>query len=1079
MAKSIKKGLMVLLTCALVFFGAAAMFFAENAVYAEASVNMQYGASVRIRGDGTGIRFTAFVDESLLDINEEGASFKQDVTVGMIVVPAKVLENAVGDVIAYIGSSFNKEKSEFAYEFSDEQIRKITEATENGSVTKYAVSAAIVNITDSNVNLEYQAVPYVFDGENYTYGDMSEKRTISYVLESALKSDGYSDEQKNIILGETIRIHNEQAMTLTTDSSIENGCDLSAFASSDKVIDSALVGETAVTVKENKISGEYLAPGDNEIKITYADGSKITLSTDTDPVMRHAETEYKTASSSQFFEKAYAQRVTSGYIAKYRIKSAGLASSDKTSGNVTYFNTWTNTDGSGTYKTNYGVMLMFDGNGLKLYGWSNSGWVNRNYYFTAEQKTVMSENGIDMIFTFDGTEFAVWVATSSAEMKKVMIAPVSETIYVVGHKGEVYSGNPDITVSEDVYNCKGQTAVQSITGLYGNLYTTVNDSFIYLLNSKAETKFENLSSNSEFESAYAAPRPNEGYFARYTVKSSDLATSSSTSGNVIYFNTWTNTDGSAWTANNSVNYGVMLMFDGNGLKLYGWSNSGWVNRNYYFTAEQLSMFGADGIDVITAHDGKTFKVYVEVSDGVIYEVMEAPAEGRYIVAHKHAVYTGHDLSVSLEAYGYTGYTLETALGEVYSDKYEITSENPWDSFENLHHADATEYKTASASQFFEKAYAQRVTSGYIAKYRIKSAGLASSDKTSGNVTYFNTWTNTDGSGTYKTNYGVMLMFDGNGLKLYGWSNSGWVNRNYYFTAEQKTVMSENGIDMIFTFDGTEFAVWVATSSAEMKKVMIAPVSETIYVVGHKGEVYSGNPDITVSEDVYNCKGQTAVQSITGLYGNLYTTVNDSFIYLLNSKAETKFENLSSNSEFESAYAAPRPNEGYFARYTVKSSDLATSSSTSGNVIYFNTWTNTDGSAWTANNSVNYGVMLMFDGNGLKLYGWSNSGWVNRNYYFTAEQLSMFGADGIDVITAHDGKTFKVYVEVSDGVIYEVMEAPAEGRYIVAHKHAVYTGHDLSVSLETYGYIGYTLESALEEVYLGKYEITSKDPHQNN
>ena len=69
--------------------------------------------------------------------------------------------------------------------------------------------------------------------------------------------------------------------------------------------------------------------------------------------------------------------------------------------------------------------------------------------------------------------------------------------------------------------------------------------------------------------------------------------------------------------------------------------------------------------------------------------------------------------------------------------------------------------------------------------------------------------------------------------------------------------------------------------------------------------------------------------------------------------------------------------------------------------------------------------------------------------------------------------------MSDGVIYEVMEAPAEGRYIVAHKHAVYTGHDLSVLLETYGYIGYTLESALEEVYLGKYEITSKDPHQNN
>lgn len=116
---------MVLLTCALVFFGAAAMFFAENAVYAEASVNMQYGASVRIRGDGTGIRFTAFVDESLLDINEEGASFKQDVTVGMIVVPAKVLENAVGDVIAYIGSSFNKKNRSLRTSFRTNKSVKL------------------------------------------------------------------------------------------------------------------------------------------------------------------------------------------------------------------------------------------------------------------------------------------------------------------------------------------------------------------------------------------------------------------------------------------------------------------------------------------------------------------------------------------------------------------------------------------------------------------------------------------------------------------------------------------------------------------------------------------------------------------------------------------------------------------------------------------------------------------------------------------------------------------------------------------------------------------------------------------
>ena len=59
-----------------------------------------------------------------------------------------------------------------------------------------------------------------------------------------------------------------------------------------------------------------------------------------------AETEYKTAGENRDFEATYpVPAPKTGYVAKYTIKSSGLAFADKTSGNVIYINTWTNEDG--------------------------------------------------------------------------------------------------------------------------------------------------------------------------------------------------------------------------------------------------------------------------------------------------------------------------------------------------------------------------------------------------------------------------------------------------------------------------------------------------------------------------------------------------------------------------------------------------------------------------------------------------------------------------------------------------------------------------------------------------------------
>ena len=118
------------------------------------ALTMRRGAAVRIgkTQDGTGIRFAANVDESLLTINDGVATFKTDdavTEVGMIIAPAKVLENVgTSDVFTYLANTYSATKEEVSTQFTDSQIQMDKDG--------YYVAGAIVKIQDANLDLEYQ-----------------------------------------------------------------------------------------------------------------------------------------------------------------------------------------------------------------------------------------------------------------------------------------------------------------------------------------------------------------------------------------------------------------------------------------------------------------------------------------------------------------------------------------------------------------------------------------------------------------------------------------------------------------------------------------------------------------------------------------------------------------------------------------------------------------------------------------------------------------------------------------------------------------------------------------------------------
>jgi len=278
-----KKMLMTL--CAATFATAlAAAAVSVRSVTAEdvCGLTMRAGASVRI-GDtqaGTGIRFTADVDESLLNVAGDVATFKTDdavAEVGMIIVPAAVLKNVgSSDVFTYVQTTFGATKAEISTQFTDAQIQKDKDG--------FYVAGAIVQLQDENLGLDYQAVPYTYDGENYVYGVKSDVRSISYVFNAALASQtekGLAEKPK--VLAKAVEMGDK--LDLVAEGEIASGLDLANYVSDDYVIESAkfTASESAETVADNAIDfdGAYNKAGlGKELVITYENEKTLTISAD-------------------------------------------------------------------------------------------------------------------------------------------------------------------------------------------------------------------------------------------------------------------------------------------------------------------------------------------------------------------------------------------------------------------------------------------------------------------------------------------------------------------------------------------------------------------------------------------------------------------------------------------------------------------------------------------------------------------------------------------------------------------------------------------------------------------------------
>ena len=147
-------------------------------------ITMQGGASIRLT-DPTGIRYTATLDSTLLNTTGETVTFADGVTVGMLIVPYKVIENATDDYIAGIlAANPNKTEEQFTTTFDAEQIQSKTE----GGVTTYYVCGAITGITDDCYNSEYSAVAYYVQNGVYNYSGKGDAKTIAYVADTTLKN---------------------------------------------------------------------------------------------------------------------------------------------------------------------------------------------------------------------------------------------------------------------------------------------------------------------------------------------------------------------------------------------------------------------------------------------------------------------------------------------------------------------------------------------------------------------------------------------------------------------------------------------------------------------------------------------------------------------------------------------------------------------------------------------------------------------------------------------------------------------------------------------------------------------------
>lgn len=244
----------------------------ENADY---NMSFGIGASVRTNPESMGIRFEVYFTAEMYAKVASG-----EYVAGMIIVPAKAIENVTSDYFTALLNTYNKTESDVSTTFSLAQFKQ----EEVGGKTVYSARAAIVNLKDENLTYAYQAVAWCKTQDGvYMFSDKSDVRSISEVTNKALLSDLDAATRKAVLSMatalsaklETLNQSAESDFVLTADKA--NGIDLSKYQSEEKTIENVTLNESTVEVEEGKIAltgveGDYAS-----LKIVYADGSSLIL----------------------------------------------------------------------------------------------------------------------------------------------------------------------------------------------------------------------------------------------------------------------------------------------------------------------------------------------------------------------------------------------------------------------------------------------------------------------------------------------------------------------------------------------------------------------------------------------------------------------------------------------------------------------------------------------------------------------------------------------------------------------------------------------------------------------------------
>ena len=286
MTKTMKRTMLASLVAATLLTAGVAFNAQTVDASSECLLTMHAGASVRIDDEtGTGIRFTADIPAEYVKtvVDGETTTYEVDYSkgiteMGMIVVPSYVLADLEEgeNVFTYLETEWNAPKNEVS--------SALTKAYKDENADTYYVAGAIVELQDVNIDREYQAIPYTYDGTNYAFGTASEERTIHYVFNQALEKETDATKRAKLLN----KVVEMQEKLDFGDIRISNfdGYNLSKFAINGDAewnIVSAGVGSNTGAVEDGALA-KYALPWQATTKedaqdftVTYENGETLTF----------------------------------------------------------------------------------------------------------------------------------------------------------------------------------------------------------------------------------------------------------------------------------------------------------------------------------------------------------------------------------------------------------------------------------------------------------------------------------------------------------------------------------------------------------------------------------------------------------------------------------------------------------------------------------------------------------------------------------------------------------------------------------------------------------------------------------